>query len=581
MKQVEQIIDLLNDPSFPRMVLLDGAWGSGKTHFIKQHLLARFERQFKVKVYFFSLYGISSIDDFRDKIISLTISESEETSLLGRYFSKVADGVSNNLGERGVGSVINGLAGAYKYKLYGELDDCVLVLDDLERVSDNKVIRNILGECLGLAESKNIRVLVVANEDKLTCKDDVEKVFADKYNFSFSHEEVVDILQDGIEGIDEVIARELLLNITSIDSRNIRVLKRALGKIMRLKIESEKVENIIIDQAMSRIVGSVVRICYAKFERGFSKEDIVGSIRTRVVRSISKKKGEAENVEYKMLDDMLGDSVYGMDNKLVDYCCDGVFNFTDLREELSLPVKSSLLDAMKSPWTQNQLSDDEFKEGLVLIEGLIANPEGVGVDEWFYACDNYIFMVDHKVFEKPLLSKSELIRKCQDIDERVFKKQNYRAGFDRVISDGFYNQEIFEIFQLKKELVIKLALNNINEVFLSRFVESWRDVEDEIYREKMHKPIYHEIDDKHFESAITKWSNDELFQFVRFNIGRYKFSNIESFFESEIDSLTNICKVLDKLIVKLGYGLKVASMINLRDCFNDACTRMKDNLNQP
>lgn len=141
LKQVEQIIELLNDPSFPQVVLLDGAWGSGKTHFINHQLINKIREVFSPNIYFFSLYGISSIDDFRDKIISLSMTEQEEASVFAKYFSKVVDGAAVNMGERGVGAVINGVAGAYKYKLYGELDDCVLILDDLERVADDKIIK--------------------------------------------------------------------------------------------------------------------------------------------------------------------------------------------------------------------------------------------------------------------------------------------------------------------------------------------------------------------------------------------------------------------------------------------------------
>lgn len=91
-----------------------------------------------------------------------------------------------------------------------------------------------------MAESKNIKVLVVANESKLSCKDDVEKVFADKYKFSFTHEEVVSILRQEYDALDDQLANELLLNITAINSKNIRVLKRAVVKFTRIKMKLKK-----------------------------------------------------------------------------------------------------------------------------------------------------------------------------------------------------------------------------------------------------------------------------------------------------------------------------------------------------
>ncbi|TOC20299.1 hypothetical protein CGJ88_26040, partial [Vibrio parahaemolyticus] len=71
-------------------------------------------------------------------------------------------------------------------------------------------------------------------------------------------EEVVAILKGTYESIDDKLANELLLNITSIDSRNIRVLKRAIAKFTRIKSEIEKIGNVILDQALSRVLGDII-----------------------------------------------------------------------------------------------------------------------------------------------------------------------------------------------------------------------------------------------------------------------------------------------------------------------------------
>ncbi|MDD9158509.1 P-loop NTPase fold protein, partial [Aliivibrio sp. S4TY2] len=103
MKQVEQIIELLEDTSFPQAMLLDGAWGSGKTYFINNHLIEKLKEKFGLEVYLFSLYGISNIDDFRDKVISLSLTDKEEASVFAKYLSKAVEGAATNLGERGIG----------------------------------------------------------------------------------------------------------------------------------------------------------------------------------------------------------------------------------------------------------------------------------------------------------------------------------------------------------------------------------------------------------------------------------------------------------------------------------------------
>lgn len=573
-------MELLNDHSFPQVVLLDGVWGSGKTHFIKHKLISKFKEELTPNVYFFSLYGISSIEDFRDKIISLSMTEQEEASVFAKYLSKAVDGAATNLGERGIGAVINGVAGAYKYKLYGELDDCVLILDDLERIADEKIIKNILGECLNLAESKNIKVLVVANEEKLTCKDDVEKVFADKYKFNFTHEEVVTILQEAYADLDQHLINELLLNITSINSKNIRVLKRAVTKFIRVKNEIEKIDNVILDQALSKVLSDIIRICYAKYECGFSKEKIIDAIKTSVIRSL--KAEEIKNKEYEKLDSIFSNSLYGVNDKLMSYCCDGLFEFENIKEELNLPMKQTLLDAMKSPWVQNQLTEEDFNKGKGLLEEFIHLTVDVDVDveiyNWFVICDTYIYMLDNKIIDSSHYSKEQLIEICRNVDLSRFIVSAESEDIIRDYRKDFYDQDVSNIFFTKKELLDVLGKKNRNSSFSQRFIQSWDSVKNEAHQNLMHTPIYQDIDVEDIKTALLSWSNEEVYQFVRFNLHRYRFSNIQDFFTLEIESLKAMCNMLEELSIELGFGLKVASITKLTSCFNDAYRLMETNL---
>ena len=230
MEQTTNIIELLKDNSFPSVTLLDGSWGSGKTHYIKNELEGALKCEFETHtVHYLSLYGISNIDDFRDKLISLTMTGNSDSSKLTDMLSGLIDNAGRFSGEKGIGGIINGISGAVKYKFYSQLDEVILLLDDLERVSEDKTIKDILGECLNLAETKNIKVIVIANEEKLTCKDDIEKVFNDKVNFSYSLEEVALILKDEFNFLlNNNLYNELVFQIKSTQSTNIRVLKLSL-----------------------------------------------------------------------------------------------------------------------------------------------------------------------------------------------------------------------------------------------------------------------------------------------------------------------------------------------------------------
>jgi len=580
MKQADQIIELLQDTSFPQVVLLDGAWGSGKTHFIKHYLRAKIEELFGQKVYFFSLYGISSIDDFRDKIISLSLTDKEEASVFAKYFSKAIDGAAQNLGERGIGAVLSGAAGAYKYKLYGELDDCILILDDLERVADEKLIKNILGESLSLAESKNIKVVVVANEDKLNCKNDIEKVFADKYKFSFTHEEVVSILKVEYENLDDQLANELLLNITAINSKNIRVLKRALSKFTRIQREVSEIKNVVLDQALSRILSDIVRICCAKFEHSFSKEKIIDAIDSRIIRQIKKSNDEAEIEGYKKLDAIFEGAINGSNQKLLSYCCDGLYEFSNLEVELNLPMRQTLLDAMQSIWVQNQLSESDFKHGVQLLEEYIFSKNDIDIYKWFSTCDIYIYMQTNKVIESTTYTKATLLRLCDDIDVNQFKITAVEDDFDQRRRISFYNEEVDKRFNLKKAELETLKASNKNSEFSQKFQASWASVKNEAHQNLMHTPFFQNLNVNIVKAALQTWSNEEVFQFVRFINERYRFSNIDDYFQPELEALKTISSMVGSLLKEIGFGLKVASLSELHEKLLEAHSKMELNISK-
>ncbi|MFQ2921570.1 P-loop NTPase fold protein [Aeromonas allosaccharophila] len=576
MKQTKQILEILTDTSFPQVILIDGSWGCGKTYFIKNHLIGKLKERFKQDVHFFSLYGISSIDDFRDKIISLSMTEQEETSVLAKYFAKIVDGAATNLGERGIGAIISGAAGAYKYKLYNELDNFILILDDLERVYSEGLIKNILGECLNLAEEKNIKVIVVANESKIECKHDIEKVFADKYRFSFTHEEVIAILKREYNTLNDQLFNELLLNITAIDSRNIRVIKRAVTKFIRLKDEIDSLNDVIVDQALSRLLSDIIRVCYAKFECGFSKEDIISSIETKGVRRLLNSKENIENHEFEQLDNIFNQAFYSGNKKLADFCCDGIFDFSDIKNDLNLPIKTTLLDAMLSPWGQNQLTPSDFKLGLNRLQSLIRQEESsIDLYKWFNVCDTYIYMIDHQVVDSSVFSKQKLLDICNNVDVNYFTPPLEQDDFHNL---NLYNQELINIYTSKKKTLDELTKKDRTSEFSKKFQESWNSVKSDVYNDLMHTPIFQDINVNIIKKALLNWTNEEVFQFVRFNNHRYRFSNIQDYFEPEINALKEMSSMLKELSIELRVGLKVASINDLNSYITDAYMRMESNL---
>lgn len=542
MNQAKEIISLLNDNSFPRVVLIDGGWGMGKTYFVKNSLLEELKIEFNEPVHFFSLYSVSSMDDFRDKIISLCLTKNEDASKAVKFFNTALDGFTKAVGSDGIGAVVNSAAGAYKYNIYSSLNNVVIVLDDLERVGDDNLIKMILGECLNLSENRNIKIVAIANESKLNCNDDIEKVFSNKYKFNYSHEEIVNILIDSFELPD--IRSELLINISSINSKNIRVLKRAIQKFNHIFDIIKDAENIKLKESISFLLSTIIKICYAKFECGFDAKEIIGSVNTRLIRAMDRQASgkKEDNPRYDELDRIFNDGRHSLDENLVKFCCDGIYGFDDIVSELNLPLKGDLLHAMISLPNQASLNDEEFETGLGLMRDYITQSNDVEFITWFLVCDMYCYMIKSNIINPKYLFEQDIIRNCENIDVTIFSVQ---SNYARDVQSQFYNKEISELYLIKLTELNDIVVKNENAELFDLFKSGWFNVKEQFASKYQHSPIFRYMDISIFDKAFKSWSMEELFDFSMFFRSRYNFVNISDYFIDELDILKNISKLID------------------------------------
>ena len=156
--------------------LLHGEWGSGKTYFIKEEFLPSVKAKNK---YYVSLFGVSSIEQIYSQLIT--------QRLLGRNsgkFLRISTGVFTTV-VKGVLNYFQGKTniapGEIDLKIADliPIDDCVVIFDDLERVSGKTDFVGLLGQIhTYFVLEPSIRVIFVADENKI--KGEVYKEYKEK-----------------------------------------------------------------------------------------------------------------------------------------------------------------------------------------------------------------------------------------------------------------------------------------------------------------------------------------------------------------------------------------------------------------
>ncbi|MBY6128771.1 KAP family NTPase [Qipengyuania aquimaris] len=287
-------------------VLLDGPWGAGKTHFIKEFL-----RNHPNHLYI-SLYGVSSVRQIDEEIFRQLhpVLASKGMRVLGRV-GKAA------------------LRGAFKFDFDGDGKDDgtlsltvpdldlkkefsdpkghLLVFDDLERAS--MPIRQVLGYINVFVEHAEMKAIIIANEDELLKREEderyleiKEKLVGQTLRISASVEEAY---SEFLKGIDNPRVRAFLesqrnaaigVHLES-GTDNLRLLKQALWDYERLAahFDDQHWEN---HDAMR----SVLRILLAlsiEHRAGNLKEftQIQSLLQDRILRQMTRKKDAPKATE--------------------------------------------------------------------------------------------------------------------------------------------------------------------------------------------------------------------------------------------------------------------------------------------
>ena len=162
-------------------IALTGEWGVGKTHFWND-FKKKYNDQFKLRKYaYVSLFGTDSLESLKYEIAVKThaIHQSEDRLQGAKsLFNKALDtvdlsniqgkGLSLNIGKSLITSALSSL-----------VSKTVICIDDIERISDNLPIKDVMGLINDLKLEKNCQVVVILHEAKADEKfqEYKEKVF--------------------------------------------------------------------------------------------------------------------------------------------------------------------------------------------------------------------------------------------------------------------------------------------------------------------------------------------------------------------------------------------------------------------
>lgn len=290
-KQAEtRIIKILDHKNKLRVnnesILLDGPWGIGKTYTIEN--LSK-NSTFKRNLILVSIFGKESIQDIENSIIFKLIPvlkgiTKNRKSI--KYARKATNDLVNKFSGINIEHYINMISVEDILSLIGNKDEYLICIDDLERISNNVDMKNLIGLIERLKTSFD--VLIVSNTLKMDEKNSEdfneykEKVINHEIKIDiWSRETLVQILYDiELDQKNNVIDvylenNESLFYRTSNSNEEI---KENLSNIRVFKKYIELVLNTLDEFSIKKVNTDVLRLCkkvvYNYFFDAFNKKDL-------------------------------------------------------------------------------------------------------------------------------------------------------------------------------------------------------------------------------------------------------------------------------------------------------------------
>lgn len=180
---LETIKSYITEENTDYAILLDGDWGTGKTHFVKNILSSvinkiDFNDNSKFDYVYISAAGVNDVDSFIKNIYlrialeksSLDRKKIEPYKSLIKYINFISNTLSININIFGLSIISNPILKSlndFIVKKKSDFSNILFIIDDIERISDTIDIEEFLYKIHDIFISKGLKVLFVGNEREI------------------------------------------------------------------------------------------------------------------------------------------------------------------------------------------------------------------------------------------------------------------------------------------------------------------------------------------------------------------------------------------------------------------------------
>lgn len=533
MKEIEEFLKNENE----KCVLLNGAWGSGKTHYLKNEFKEHIKEKYQKKEYVYI-----NITELGNKSIKeICYFNSNVNKKASEQISSIIEGL--DIADKKIGNAAKLINRFYEEGIKKKIkefdyDNYVIIIDEIERKPSNFDFEKFLNDVFVLKENYKAKIILSLNLKELKIKknndfqkelniikENIEKI-KNKINDKVSDLELVDNLQENDKNILEEWDDKIFdLKIKYQNKEEINKRREKINKKLKEKIH-EKAQLYFENKSFFRkniLTIKNFELTNSENMLNIRKMIILENKIDSIIKELNNRKSKAKNMEFNLLQ---------LNENLTKFASQYLNDSLDFNKEDLFVTTNYLLKEEEAENINNHLDTEEvFYDGYYrCFENWSENPSP----------DNYYINY---------LKKSSKIKKFEDIKEELLfiKKIFQKKDADilqyidycsqekiKMIKDSFENEYFTDIklnieyYFINREEVISIINYYKKETFPFKNKEEIIEENENFLKEKWSFQYFlklfcpekiSEIKDKEKIKYIEKFNveenKEEIIEFVK------------------------------------------------------------------
>jgi len=513
----KQITDVFENSSLAPIVLLDGAWGVGKTYFITHE----YEPHSDQACLLISVLGIQSLQQFHEKLIGkyLSLDSESESDIAPKTVNMLSKAIST-VGEVTRSSqLVESLSGLVKQSIISKISNVTIIIDDLERIEDCSLASLILGELYDLCSpASSIKAIVVMNDAKSSVNQSlIEKVICWKFKYEVSSKNAFDIVFGTLDA-SLSLQRFLIERLNEIQPLNLRVLIRLCDRMKQVSklLDEISEDEIDVESSKQMLFHKMLYLSFLHHQQDQTLDDIVKQI--NIVPMPDEQ--DERHPFYKQY------IFHNESSAFIEFtlgCLSSPLQESDLHN--LQPNTNELLDFIQ-PDRLSRYSDEEMQVKISTLINYVLNENSPSLSLWYSSVNYLSYLYSLSASDDQRLSNivamaEERLEHITPAEERHFSTFSFDSGLPQGI-------EALRAYFKEKE-----CRDNYHQLSDDIITSHWIEVDERAYTyvRNFKEPL--SLTAIEWFKVIKRWDSHNLECFKNFCIEVVRVSILDNFFGEE------------------------------------------------